>query len=343
MPSKNNVIIASAGSGKTTYLVDEALSRGSDRVLLTTYTIEGTAQIRNYILERVGVIPSNITVMSWFSFLLRDGVRPYQRYLTSRQRIPNVDFVGKRPKYARKADVDKFYLNTLGWIYRNETSDFVVAANQVSGGKVIKRLEEIYDYIMIDEIQDVAGCDLDFIKLLMESSISVTAVGDVRQATYSTNTASKNKQYRGVEIFAWLEQLKRMELFTITERTDCYRCNQDICNIADSLYPHLPKTISMNTTETDHDGVFFITPEDVPSYMERFRPIVLRYSKRTNTLGLDARNVGAVKGMGFDRVLIFPTSPWRKFLSTKDLTKAGDIAKLYVAITRARQSVAFVL
>jgi DNA helicase-2/ATP-dependent DNA helicase PcrA len=55
-------------------------------------------------------------------------------------------------------------------------------------------------------------------------------------------------------------------------------------------------------------------------------------------------NFGAAKGMTFDRVLIFPHGPLKKFLSTGDI---GDvqksIAKTYVAVTRARKSVAFVV
>jgi len=56
-----------------------------------------------------------------------------------------------------------------------------------------------------------------------------------------------------------------------------------------------------------------------------------------------AINIGVSKGRTYDRVLIFPTKPMKIYLKTKDIKKAGDISKLYVAITRARFSVAFVL
>jgi hypothetical protein len=46
--------------------------------------------------------------------------------------------------------------------------------------------------------------------------------------------------------------------------------------------------------------------------------------------------------MTFDRVLIFPTGPMKAYLKTKDLAKAGDLAKFYVGVTRARYSVTFV-
>ena len=80
--------------------------------------------------------------------------------------------------------------------------------------------------------------------------------------------------------------------------------------------------------------------------MMRYNPTVLRYQMS----GEGEWNFGACKGMGFERVLIYPTNPILKYLHDGLLEKlskgktveAFDIAKLYVAITRARFSVAFV-
>lgn len=48
--------------------------------------------------------------------------------------------------------------------------------------------------------------------------------------------------------------------------------------------------------------------------------------------------------MTFDRVLIFPHGPTLKWLVTGDTSQVDkSLTKLYVAITRARFSVAFVL
>jgi len=45
---KNRLIIAAAGSGKTTFLVEEALQKPkNDSVLITTYTEANEAEIRN--------------------------------------------------------------------------------------------------------------------------------------------------------------------------------------------------------------------------------------------------------------------------------------------------------
>jgi ATP-dependent exoDNAse (exonuclease V) alpha subunit len=70
---------------------------------------------------------------------------------------------------------------------------------------------------------------------------------------------------------------------------------------------------------------------------------VLRYDKRADTLGLATMNIGLSKGSTVERVLIFPTKPMIKYLRTRNPADAGSREKLYVAVTRARHSVAFVV
>ena len=82
--SKNRLIIAAAGSGKTTFLVDEALKQ-TGNVLITTYTEANEAEIKNRIVQKNKYIPSNITIQTWFSFLIQHGVKPYQGHFFERE------------------------------------------------------------------------------------------------------------------------------------------------------------------------------------------------------------------------------------------------------------------
>ncbi|MFI0479671.1 hypothetical protein [Actinomadura sp. 9N215] len=168
----------------------------------------------------------------------------------------------------------------------------------------------------------------------------MTVVGDPRQGTYSANDSGKNRKYRRRGVADWLK--KRTDRCAIQEHTLSYRCNQQICDFADALYPDLPRTESKNNDLTGHDGIFF-TPAQVASYTEQHQPTVLRWNRKTNTLGLSATNMGQSKGQTFDRVLIFPTSKMKTYLHTRNLADAGDRAKFYVAVTRARHSVTFVI
>ena len=201
----------------------------------------------------------------------------------------------------------------------------------------------VYELIFIDELQDFAGYDLDVLDRLFRSNITVVAVGDPRQATFSTNNGAKNKQFKGTDILGWIEQQAKAGRFQLEHRTDCFRSNQQICDFADALYPNLPKTISKNATVTDHDGIIQIKAHETTAYFEKYRPVVLRHNRSAKTQGLPAVNIGLMKGRTFERVLIFATGPMKEYLKTKDLAKAGDLAKLYVAVTRAKQSAAFVV
>lgn len=342
---KNHVVIASAGGRKTTFVVEEALKHPDKKILITTYTRENLDQITSYIIERKGYIPSNISVLSLFTFLLREGVWPYQNHVLSTRRVKSLDFNTATVPIVRGGRSNpNWFLNSGNYIYKDRVSEFVCECNTKCGGLVISRLEKIYDVIYIDEMQDLVGWDQELVELIMQSSIVTTLVGDPRQATYGTNQSSKNISQKGGNMMSWVAKLTKKNLCSVEERTDCFRCNQEICNFADNLYPLLPKTTSKNNEKTGHDGIFTISADDVPQYMiDHHNPKILRWNIVSDTLGLPAMNIGNSKGRTFDRVMIFPTHPMKKYLETKNLTIAGDVAKLYVAVTRAKYSVAFVV
>ena len=78
MIGDNKLIVAAAGSGKTTFLVKEALKIGDERVLITTYTESNAEEIRQRFIRMHGCVPSNVVIMTWFSFLITHGVKPFQ-------------------------------------------------------------------------------------------------------------------------------------------------------------------------------------------------------------------------------------------------------------------------
>ena len=55
MPCDNIALIAAAGSGKTTYIVDEVTKNTTDKILLVTYTIANTRKLKKDIEAKVGV------------------------------------------------------------------------------------------------------------------------------------------------------------------------------------------------------------------------------------------------------------------------------------------------
>lgn len=343
MPSpRSRAILAAAGSAKTQYILDQATADPTRKVLITTYTNENLAQIQQRLAGPSGLVPSHITLMTWFSFLVSQCARPYQRAVVNEPGyISGFNFVGSRNRYTPKSDPKRYFLDRNRDLYRDGVSEFACIAEQKTGGLVTGRLADMFDHIYVDELQDLAGYDLELLDLMFRGRTTVTAVGDPRQHTFSTNNSNKNKKHLGAGLQGWIQA--RQDCCALEVFDKCYRSNQAICDFADSLFPDLPRTTSLNTEMTGHDGVFEITQAEVPGYVATHQPIILRHNIAADTLGLVARNIGLSKGSTYDRVLIFPTKPMRKFLTTKDPADAGSVDNLYIAVTRARYSVAFVV
>lgn len=351
----NTVIVAAAGSGKTTSLVKRALAISDGCVLITTYTLANESEIKKKFFEINGFIPPNIQVQTWFSFLLRHGVKPYQSVIWEGQirglilvneKSGYIERNGKRIYFAEK-DVEKYYFDSSKRIYSDKLSKFVVKANEISSGLVLKRLENIFKYIFIDEVQDMAGYDLDIIKLLFKSRINVLLVGDPRQVVYNTHLETRYRKYLNGKILEFVSnECSRLGVKIDSESLNyTYRNNEAICCFANSIYPELPPCRSLKSCKTGHDGVFFVSKKDVISYLKKYHPMQLRESKKVVVNeDYSVINFGNSKGLTYDRVLIYPTKgilAW--VLDKNNEMKQQTRAKFYVAVTRARYSVAIVV
>lgn len=339
----NKIVIASAGSGKTTFLVKEALSRPDKRIAILTYTNNNISEIKKKFYEKHGGIPKEVDVMTWFSFLLRECTRPYQRSVYSKHRVKTINFPdGRSALYAKHVDTKRYYFRNGDEIYSDKISRFVIDCETNSKGLVTKRLSDIYDEIFIDEFQDLAGYDLDLLEFFLKSGIRMVIVGDPRQCTYTTNSSAKNSQYRGIGIMKLICKWKNNGLCQIEKHVKSYRCSQKICDFADMLWPDMEATVSYNSTTSEHDGIFVVSEDKVHKYISHYNPVVLRYDRNANTYGYPALNYGNAKGLQFGRVLIIPHGPIKNYLQNGDVKDVEkSLEKFYVAVTRAKQSVAF--
>jgi DNA helicase II / ATP-dependent DNA helicase PcrA len=344
---KNRIIIAAAGSGKTTRLVTEALSRPGSKILIATYTETNEAEIEKKFFEINGCVPSNVTLSGWFAFLLQHGVRPYQGCVTE-NRIAGLHFnQGISAPYTKETTLDH-YLDRHNQIYRDKVSKFALKCEEFSKGRVIHRIANIFDEIFIDEVQDIAGYDLDLIELFMDSAVSVLLVGDPRQGTYSTSDSKKYAKFKKsgiIDYFRHLVATRNDALIDDTSLSVNHRCNLELCEFSDTLFPNFPRVTSSNLRTTGHDGIFVVREHDIDAYLHGFGPMQLRYS-RTTAVSENATvmNFGESKGLTFERVLIYPTTDIAKWLKNRaTVLNATTRAKYYVALTRARSSVGIVI
>ena len=347
--SQNKLMIAAAGSGKTTYLVTQALEVSGENVLITTYTEENEREIRRNIIEKNGSIPPNLTVQTWFSFLLQHGVRPYQGSL-------NCNLFGKRigfylspeqsAKYCKEKDLFKYYFTTDLKMYSDKISKFIFRCNNKMNGEVINRISRIYQHIFVDEVQDLAGWDLEIIKMLLGTQSRILLVGDPRQVAYLTSHAQKNGKYKNGKIDEFIRTECSDLDCEIDEETlsTTHRNNQSICDFSSKLFPQYEHFIPCNCAEcrgskTDHEGVFLIESGDKHSYIDTYSPQILKFKSSK----YPEMNYGKSKGLTFDRVLIFPTSKINQWIRDRESQLADTTrCKFYIAITRVKYSVGII-
>ncbi|MDD5449580.1 MAG: UvrD-helicase domain-containing protein [Candidatus Omnitrophica bacterium] len=345
---KNRLIIAAAGAGKTTYLVKEALKIKNKNVLLTTFTDANEEEIRKKIIGENGCIPGNVTIQTWFSFLLQHGVKPYQGGIFEK-RINGLSLVGGQSRqFTKESDIEKFYFDNNKRIFSDKISRFVLKCNKQNNGKVINRLTRIYSHIFIDEVQDLAGFDLEILKLFFCSASNILLVGDPRQGTYSTNNSSKNKQFKRDRIVNFFDDIEIQKQVKIdcTSLTTNFRSNQKICDFANKIFPNHAKTTSGQNESTSHDGVFLVREKDIEVYFKKYPCCVqLRDSIREKRINkkYSVFNFGNSKGLSFDRTLIYPTKPILDWIKDDESNlKPMSRCRFYVAVTRSKHSVGIV-
>ena len=373
--NNNTLMIAAAGSGKTTYLAKKALSVNEGFVLITTYTESNEQEIRQKIIKKKGYIPSNITIQTWFSFLLQHGVRPYQSVLEDSLHEKNIGFFLTNEPSGMKTDVEgnlilnkttghpipwsekdnllRHYFTSTYRIYSDKTSKFIVACNKECMNEIVDRMSRLYSHVFIDEVQDLAGYDLEIIKFLCKAKSSVFLVGDPRQVTYQTHHARKYPKYTGGKIKEFVEnELGKRVVCEVDEDTlqASHRNNVQICSYSARLYPDLPvptacDCIKCRNDVSEHEGVFLVRKRDVNQYIEHYQPVQLRWNANVQCNDdFPVRNMGESKGATMERVLIYPTEPMVKWIRNHDSKLTNEArAKLYVALTRARRSSAIII
>lgn len=343
---------AAAGAGKTQLLVNRALEESGSRtnnVAITTFTDENTEIIRRRVIKQRGYVPSNVEILPWYTFLLRHGARPFQYSAGFGEfDIKGIDLVnGQSTSFVAKNTWNWFF-NPSVKVYSDKLSALALLCDRNANGAMTTRLRSLFSTVYIDEIQDMAGYDFDFIETLMKSGVRLVMAGDQRQQTYKTNLSRKNKTYNNGGMTGYITNKHLQSICKVDTRTlsGSYRCCQEILDLANCMYPHMTQTYSI--AELDNDrlrGVFLITEDKMQSYIEEVRPHLLRYKENSKGLFIQrAMNIGIAKGSTYEDVCIYPTAAFKSWILNHDSELAPATRSLfYVALTRARYSVAIVV
>jgi DNA helicase-2/ATP-dependent DNA helicase PcrA len=210
-------------------------------------------------------------------------------------------------------------------------------------------LEKVFKHIYIDEVQDMAGWDLELIRLILRSTISLTMVGDPRQTVYLTHHDDKHQKYKYGKIKEFIQEkcTRNNEYCCIDTETlrSSYRNIEQICILSSKLYPSISACSSSLTKTNPHIGIYFVHMCEVEKYYTLYKPIQLRLRKDVELpIDVPSMTFGMSKGLEAEHVLIYPTTDMLKWLCGQKINFAPKTkAQLYVALTRAFFSVGIVV
>jgi len=328
------VVFAVAGSGKTSYLV--ASLNEVKRFLIVTYTEANRENLRRKIIERFGYFPANVTLYTYFRFLHGFCYRPFLR---SKKNTKGVTF--KLPPAFPRYPLtdDKRYISPSRRLYANRLAKFLEQSHLIEA--IVARMEKYFDVFFVDEVQDFAGQDFNFLMTISAANLNAIFVGDFFQHTFDTSRDGNVNANLHNDYSAYKARFEAARLRVDTDSLKkSYRCSKSVCDfitekIGIAIEAHDDRE-SIVKYEDDPEAVFALyeNPDTVKLFYEEHYKYAC-YSQ----------NWGVSKGIDRYQDVCVVLNPgnvkaWQNggFLNINVKTRN----KLYVACSRARGNLTFV-
>ena len=327
------IIFAVAGSGKTTFLVESI--KKEQRYLFLTYTEANYKNLSNKIATKFkGEWPTNVTLMTWFRFLYHFCYKPF---LSDIVRAKGLIFEQNKNKRANKGSLP-FYLTSNKYFYSNRLSLFLEETSVIN--EIKGRIEEFFDFLIIDEVQDIAGRDFSFLEKIMTSNVNMLFVGDFFQHTFDTSRDGNVNQSLFMDFRLYGKRFEKVGfILDNTTLKNSWRCGDNVCSF---VRDQLGIMLFSNKEKDDCSSIKIITDKDEKEKIIADETIIKLHYKESYKWGIGHRNWGDVKGEDcFGDVCVFLNKNTQSLFEKKQLKNLPDISrnKLYVAITRAHNNV----
>lgn len=326
------IILAVAGSGKTTFLINKL--NLDKRFLIITYTENNVAHIRRGIINRFGYMPTNIRLLSYFQFLIHICYRPF---LKDKCKAKGITW--KKPEgWTRYKDNRLHYMTSYRYLYHNRIAKLCIRFNKE---KIRDRIEKYYDYFMFDEVQDLGGHDFNLIQAIIPTKIDCLFVGDFYQHTYDTSNDGNIRSGLYNDYKKYKREWSRIGI-TVDETTlsNSYRCSQTVCNFVSQ---HLSIKIESNRQDTTMI-IFVDNQNDADALFSDVDKVKLFYNEASKYRCF-AETWGKSKGLdNFQDICIILNATTLKAYKNNKLSSlpAATLNKLYVACTRANRNIYFI-
>ncbi len=324
------IIFAVAGSGKTTLIVDNL--NPDRRTLLVTYTIENYRTLRLKVVGKFGCVPDNIVIYTYFQFLYQFCVRPLLGY---KLEINGIDWKATPPQRTSKTN-RQHYLTKSRRLYHNRISKLLFATDSIDD--VCQRIEKYFDEICVDEIQDFAANDFNFILNICQANLKILYVGDFYQHTFDTSRdgSTRKNLHRDYEKFKKEFEQAGLVLDPDTLQKS-HRCGPKVCGFVSQKLG-----IWIESHHADTSEVQFVDDGDTAARLFDDANIVKLFYDNQSKYECISNNWGKSKGRDdYQNICVVLNKTTLELFEADNLSELNQTTKnkLYVALTRARGAV----
>lgn len=327
------LILAVAGSGKTRSIV-KSLS-DNKRALIITYTNANYDNLQRRILKEFnGVWPKTIKIMTYFSFLYSFCYKPF---LADICKARGITYLTNSNRYLSQEN-PLYYMTKNRYLYSNRLALLIEKEGCIDN--VRYRLCKYFDELIIDEVQDIAGRDFNFLEAIMRTAINMFFVGDFYQHTFDTSYDGNVNKTLFKDKGAYEQRFKEKG-FTIDTETlkRSWRCSRSVCQFVTNK---LKIEISSNRGEDDDSKIKYIDNKSQIDNILQCNDVIKLHYQNGPIHGMNHRNWGETKGEDCYRDVCIMLNKKTKQEYDNDslhLLAPSTRNKLYVAITRARGNV----
>lgn len=324
------VIFAVAGSGKTTHILNKLdLEKKS---LIITYTNENLKSLERGIEKKFkGIIPQNITLMTYFTFLYSFSFITFMGYKLKPRGIyyetpPVVTNTIARNKL-------KHYMSSNRYMYHNRLAKLLVKYKITL--KINKRIEKYFDNLFIDEVQDFASNDFNLILEISKANINMLFVGDFYQHTYKTSSDGNIRKNLHKDYDKYLEEFKKVGIIPDTVILNkSYRCSPSVCNFISKK-----TNIKIESHRSDETEVQFIEDQKKADQLFKDDNVIKLFLQDSDKYICHSKNWAKSKGLNdYNDVVVVLYKTALDLYLKNDLKNLASLSKnsLYVACSRAK-------
>jgi len=330
------VVFAVAGSGKTSSIIDRVNS--NSRCLIITYTDNNTRHLKNRIIQKLGGIPEGVRVYSYFTFLYSFCYRPLRGYET---KTKGINFNYPLPQYAQRTrkNTREHYIDKSDRLFSSRIAKLLIEFKVIP--EVMQRIEKFFDLVCVDEVQDFAANDFNFICKLAKSNVEMQLMGDFYQHTFDTSRDGSTQKNLHACFDKYCEKLESAGFsIDLESLSHSYRCSPNVCSFVEEKLG-----IKIQSHRTDEVSVYLVDDGQKIEEIYYNNSIVKLFYQKSYAYSGNTENWGSTKGLDhYQDVCVVLNPKTFKAFNSCQLAELSSITKnkLYVACTRARKNLYFV-